>query len=344
MGKNESYFLCDTLMFKGKKILITGGTGSLGQALTKRLLTDEVDTIRIFSRNENKQVTMESEIHDDRLRFFVGDIRDLPRLTRALEGIDIVFHTAALKHVPVVEYNPFEAIKTNVMGAQNVIDACLHENVETVVGVGTDKGVSPLNTYGATKLLMEKLFVTAQNYLDKKRHKTKFIALRYGNVLGSSGSVVPKFVNQIRSKKQVTITDPCMTRFSITMDEALDFILQSTISGKGSEIFVPKLRAYSVMDVKDALMELIENTGEEKIPVRPGEKIHEILINVDEMRSTWETASNYIIFNPSLTDDDIIKMHPGIKKISSLRQYSSDLVEKIPKDELKQIIAKSGLV
>ena len=220
---------------KGKKILITGGTGSLGQALTKRLLKTEVDVIRIFSRNENKQVLMQSEINNDRLRYLIGDIRDASRLQRAFEDIDIVFHAAALKHVPVVEYNPFEAINTNVIGSRNVIEACLHEDVEIAVGVGTDKAVSPLNTYGATKLLMEKLFVTADNYLDKKRHKTKFISLRYGNVLGSSGSVIPKFIQQIKSKQKLTITSPEMTRFSITMDEALDFILSSTFAGKAQK-------------------------------------------------------------------------------------------------------------
>ena len=176
-------------MFEGKKILITGGTGSLGRALTRRLLETGVDTVRIFSRNENKQVRMESELNDDRLRFLIGDVRDLPRLTTALEGVDIVFHAAALKHVPVIEYNPFEAIKTNVYGSQNVIDASLENDVEIAVCIGTDKAVSPLNTYGATKLLMEKLFVTAMNYTDQAKHRTKFVSLRYGNVLGSSGSV-----------------------------------------------------------------------------------------------------------------------------------------------------------
>jgi len=244
-------------MFKGKRILITGGTGSLGQALTKRLLQLDVDTVRIFSRNENKQVTMEAKFHDDRLRFLIGDVRDLSRLNRALEDIDVVFHAAALKHVPVVEYNPFEAIKTNVEGSQNVIDACLKENVEIAVCVGTDKAVSPLNAYGATKLLMEKLFITTSNYLNKERYQTKFIALRYGNVLGSSGSVVPKFINQIRANEKITITDPTMTRFSITMDEALDFILESTSMVKGSEIFVPKLHAYTITDLRDALFDLI---------------------------------------------------------------------------------------
>ena len=331
-------------MFEGKKILITGGTGSLGQALTKRLLTHKVETVRIYSRNENKQITMESEIHDDRLRFLIGDVRDLPRLQRAMEDIDIVFHAAALKHVPVIEYNPFEAIKTNVMGSQNVIDACLHENVEIAVGVGTDKAVSPLNTYGATKLLMEKLFVTARNYLSSQKHKTKFIALRYGNVLGSSGSVVPKLVNQIRNKEKITITDSCMTRFSITMDEALDFILKSTSSGKGSEIFIPKLRSYSINDLKQAIVEIVGNTGEKTIPIRPGEKIHEVLINDDEIKYTWESDSNYVIMNPALTDKEIHRLYPKMKKTKLTGRYSSDIVEKIPKQELKSILKKSGLV
>ncbi len=331
-------------MFKGKKILITGGTGSLGQALTKRLLSVDVDTIRIFSRNENKQVTMESEFHDDRLRFFIGDVRDLSRLQRALEDVDIVFHAAALKHVPVIEYNPFEAIKTNVIGTQNLIDACLHEDVEIAVGVGTDKAVSPLNTYGATKLLMEKLFVTANYYLDEKRHGTKFIALRYGNVLGSSGSVVPKFIEQIRNQQKITLTSKYMTRFNITMDEALDFIINSTTNGKGSEIFVPKIKAYSIMDLKDALTELLGEAKIEEISIRPGEKLHEVLINEHEMRSTWETESNYIIMTPNFTEDEIKQRYPNMKKTSSTEPYSSNTAEKISKQELKQIIQKSSFI
>ena len=331
-------------MFKGKKILITGGTGSLGQALTKRLLGADIDSIRIFSRNENKQVTMESEFHDDRLRFFIGDVRDLSRLQRALENVDIVFHAAALKHVPVIEYNPFEAIKTNVIGTQNLIDACLHEDVEIAVGVGTDKAVSPLNTYGATKLLMEKLFVTANYYLDEKRHGTKFIALRYGNVLGSSGSVVPKFIEQIRNQQKITLTSKDMTRFNITMDEALDFIINSTTNGKGSEIFVPKIKAYSIMDLKDALTELLGDAKIEEISIRPGEKLHEVLINEHEMRSTWETESNYIIMTPNFTEDEIKQKYPNMKKTSSTEPYSSNTAERISKQELKQIIQKSSLI
>lgn len=332
------------MLFKNKKILITGGTGSLGQALTKHLLNEEVDIIRIFSRNENKQTTMESEFQDSRLRFLIGDIRDLPRLNRALEDIDIVFHAAALKHVPVVEYNPFEAVKTNVIGSQNVIDACIQNDVKIVVGVGTDKAVSPLNTYGATKLLMEKLFVSASNYTNPEKHKTRLIALRYGNVLGSSGSVVPKFIQQIKNNEKITITDYNMTRFSLTMNEALKFILDATMQGKGSEIFVPKLNAYSIADIKDALFGVLRNTGEEKISIRTGEKINEVLINKDEMRYTWEFENKYIIFKPSLSHNEIKKSYPGIKKVENNEEYSSEQVKRISVEQLKDIIVKNGLL
>ena len=331
-------------MLSGKKILITGGTGSLGNALTSRLLKEDVDTIRIFSRNENKQNTMEAEFKDGRLRFLLGDVRDYSRLVRAMEDIDIVFHAAALKHVPIIEYNPFEAIKTNVIGSQNVIDACLEENVERAVAIGTDKAVSPLNTYGATKLLMEKLFVTSSNYLKKERHRTKFMAVRYGNVLGSSGSVIPKFIEQIKNKEKITITDPAMTRFSISMDKAFDFILHATEIAKGSEIFVPKLRAYSIGDLKEALFELLGKTNEEIIGIREGEKLNEILINSDEVRYSWEYENMYMILNPSVQTHISIDEFSGKNKISNMTEYSSDSVEKIPKDEMKKIILNSGLL
>ena len=331
-------------MFENKKILITGGTGSLGRALTKKLLAEKVNQITIFSRNENKQVTMQSEFNDNRLKFLIGDIRDLSRLQRALEGIDIVFHAAALKHVPIVEHNPLEAINTNVIGSRNVLEASISENVDVVVGVGTDKAVSPLNTYGVTKLLMEKLFTTASNYLDVDKHKTKFISLRYGNVLGSSGSVIPKFIQQIKSKQKITITDPEMTRFSITMDEALDFILDSAMSGKGSEVFIPKLRAYKIDDVKTALQELISNTGDERIPVRQGDKFHETLINPDEMRTTLESEYKYIILPKEISDEEIKKQYSGYRRITLTKPYSSNTVEKIPVNELKDILSKSDLL
>ena len=332
-------------MLENKTILITGGTGSLGQALTKRLLEYNVKALRIFSRNESKQIEMESNIKDDRVRYLLGDVRDLQRLTRATEDVDLVFHAAALKHVPKIEYNPFEAIKTNVVGSQNVIDASLDANVDKVVCVGTDKAVSPLNTYGATKLLAEKLFVSANNYFT--REKTKFFAVRYGNVLGSSGSVIPLFIKQIKSKQKITITNSNMTRFSLTMSEALDFILHATQIGKGSEIFIPKLRSYSITDVKSVLEETLGNTGEEEIGIRPGEKLHEVLINTDEMKYAWKIDDMYMIMNPlyhKFFDDDIKIRYSNAKKMESMEIYSSESVEKISTAELKQIILNSNLL
>ena len=259
----------------------------------------------------------------------------------------LFFHTAALKHVPKIEYNPFEAIKTNVVGTQNVIEASLGGNVDKAVCVSTDKAVSPLNTYGATKLLAEKLFVSANNYLDKKKYRTKFFAVRYGNVLGSSSSVIPKFIEQIKANKQVTITDPKMTRFSITMNEALDLILNAITSAKGSEIFVPKLRAYNIVDVKNALTELISDTGEKITGIRTGEKLHETLINEDEIRYSWEFENMYMIASPLYTlfnDKNIKESYQGIKKIEDVQKYSSDSAEKISVKELKTIIENAGLL
>jgi len=331
-------------MVEGKKILITGGTGSLGKALTKRLLDMKVDSIRIFSRNEEKQISMESELGDDRLRFFLGDIRDLSRLERAFEDIDIVFHAAALKHVPKIEYNPFEAVKTNVIGSQNVIDASLKQNVGKVIAIGTDKAVSPLNTYGATKLLMEKLFVDAANYVNPQKHRTKFIALRYGNVLGSSGSVIPKFIEQIKNDKKITITDLKMTRFSITMTEALDFILESTMMGVGSEVIIPKLKAYTITNIKNSLFELLKDTGHETIGIREGEKLHEILISEYEIRDTWEIDNKYILTNPTHEQQIINSQSKKLVRPGNLKKYSSEFTEKLNIDELKNIIQNSGIL
>ena len=334
-------------MFKDKKILITGGTGSLGTALTKKLLELDVDTVRIFSRNESKQIEMESKFNDERIRYFLGDIRDYERLLRATENVDIVFHTAALKHVPKIEYNPFESIKTNVIGSQNIIDACIEKNVGKAICISTDKAVSPLNTYGATKLLMEKLFVTANNYLDSKKHPTKFIAVRYGNVFGSSGSVVPKFVEQIKNQKKITVTDNQMTRFSITMNEALDFILKATEFGQGSEIFLPKIKSYTIKTIKESLIEILGNFEENIIGIRPGEKLHETLISNDEIRYTWEYNNMYMITNPlyPIFNPNIIENnYDGIKKISNMNSYSSDNVDKIDKMELVKIIQELNII
>ena len=330
-------------MFKDKIILITGGTGSLGVALTKRLLSLDVKQIRIFSRNEFKQISMESEIKDERLRFLIGDVRDQKRLKRAIEDVDIVFHAAAMKHVPKVEYNPFESIKTNVEGSQNVIEACLENNVEKAICIGTDKAVSPLNTYGATKLLMEKLFVNAQQYSNPKKHPTKFIAVRYGNVFGSSGSVIPKFIQQLKNKEHLTITDEKMTRFSITMKQALDFILKATELGNGTDIFIPKLKSYDLTQVKNILFDLFGKTDSKNVGIRPGEKLHETLINVDEMRSAWLYNDIYMILKDEFSNDYIQKTYPGISKLNITSSYSSDNSEKLGDDELKKTILDSNM-
>jgi UDP-N-acetylglucosamine 4,6-dehydratase/5-epimerase len=323
-------------MFDGKKILITGGTGSLGTALTKKLLQTDVDTIRIFSRDEWKQVQMRSDIPDKRLRFFIGDIRDKGRLSRALKDVDIVIHAAALKQMPVAEYNPFEAVKTNIMGTENLIESCMDNNVELVLGIGTDKAVSPVNTYGATKFLMERLFISANFF--KGNQKIKFLCVRYGNVLGSRGSIVPVFKNQIDTGKKITITDPTMTRFNITMTEALDLIFRAIKNGKGGEIFVPKLRAYRVGDMKDAIIEgTNSNTESEIISIRPGEKIHEFLINNDELRNTFENNEDYIIIDKQLQDEDFEKEN-SFTPTTLDHPYSSDKVEILSKDELIKIL------
>ncbi len=336
----SSLFTSD--MFDGKKVLITGGTGSLGTALTKKLLKTNVDTIRIYSRDEWKQVQMQLEIKDDRLRYFIGDVRDKDRLYRAMENVDIVIHAAALKQMPVAEYNPFEAVKTNIIGSQNLIEACLDNNVEVALAIGTDKAVSPVNTYGATKLLMERLFVSANFY--KGNHETKFLCVRYGNVLGSRGSIVPIFVNQIKSGEKVTITDPSMTRFTITMDEALALIFRALKNGIGGEVFVPKLSAYRVGDIKDAIIDLTNSKVEtEIISIRPGEKIHESLISNDELRNTFENNEDYVIIDKQL-QESILKQSSNIKPNNINTSYSSDKVKILSKEELKQLLSNEKLI
>ena len=326
-----------------KKGIIIGASSGIGKALAKRILETDVDTVRIFSRDEFKQIQMEGEFDDKRLRFLIGDVRDKGRLKRALENVNLVIHTAALKHVHVAEYNPFEVVKTNVYGSQNLIEACLDTDVEQVLAIGTDKAVSPLYTYGATKLLMERLFISANNY--KGFHKIKFSCVRYGNVLGSRGSLVPILVHQVLNGKKITITDPNMTRFNITMNQALDLIFRAFENSVGGEIFVPKLKAYRTGDVKDAVLELLNPKSEvQQIPVRPGEKYHESLISKDELRKTFEDKKDYLII------DEQIQKHPNrpknkdIAKTSLKDQYSSDKVELITKDELKKIFVEEKLV
>ena len=329
-------------MFEGKKILITGGTGSLGSALTKRLLETNLETLRLFSRDEWKQQQMKSNFDDKRLRFLIGDVRDKERLHRALEGIDIVIHAAALKQVDACEYNPFEAVKTNVHGTQNLIDACLANNVKTTLAVGTDKAVSPFNTYGATKLLMERLFISANYY--KGPRNSNFLSVRYGNVLGSRGSIVPTFIDQITTGKKITVTAPEMTRFTITMDQAVDLVMRSLTNGVGGEIFVPKLKAYKVKTMTDAIMELFDAKNEvEIISARSGEKYHESLISKDEIRNTFENDVDFVLLD-KLTQSTNPASASTLTPVNYKDEYSSEHATLLSKQEIKDILIQEQLI
>lgn len=329
------------MSLKGKKILLTGGSGTLGRALTKKLLDLDVDTIRIFSRDEGKQVPMAAEMTDHRLRFIIGDVRDRDRVIFAMEDIDVVFHIAALKQVPVAEYNPFEAVKTNVIGSQNVIEACMAREVEFAVAISSDKAVSPLNTYGATKLLMEKIFTAANFY--KGTRKTIFTCVRYGNVMGSRGSVIPQFIDSIRNSSSITITDPNMTRFNITLSQALNFILNSMSKAIGGEIFVPKLDAYRLGDLAKAIINIFnKNIVVNYTTIRQGEKMHESLINESESQFTIESDGTYIILSPTRFLENIGK-YPNAKKECIHGKYSSENVKLIDEALLKKMIESEVL-
>ena len=274
----------------GKVILVTGGTGSFGRAFVTRVLAQHAPgKVIVFSRDEQKHYAMQREIDDPRLRYFVGDIRDRSRLLRALRGVDIVIHAAAMKHVPLAEYNPIEAIRTNVDGAANLIDAALERDVETVIGLSTDKAASPVNLYGATKLCMEKLLVAANSYSGTSGPKFKLV--RYGNVVGSMGSVLPVFLQQ-RETGTLTLTDPTMTRFWIRMDQAIDLVMLTLQDGLGGEVFVPKIPACTVATLADAVA---PNATKQVIGIRPGEKIHELMITADESRNVLEYDRHFVI-------------------------------------------------
>lgn len=322
--------------FDGKSVFISGGCGSLGSALVSRLLTTKVRRIVVFDNNQTKLAESERKYRDQRLRFFVGDVRDQARLRRGLENCDVAFHCAALKIIPSCEYNPAETIKTNVLGSQNFIEACLDTVPEIAVGISTDKACSPLNLYGASKLCMERLFIAANRY--KGTRKTIFTCVRYGNVLGSAESVVPVWVNQVAKEGKITITDPEMTRFTITMDEALDFIFASMKLATGSEIFIPKLRSCSVRDLAAAFASTLpREISMEVAGPRIGEKDHEMLINDHEIRLTYELPFGYVI-----TQADT-EVEPNSLKVTSAASYSSDTVERHTVKELADILRKEGL-
>ncbi|MEA2452257.1 MAG: UDP-N-acetylglucosamine 4,6-dehydratase/5-epimerase [Actinomycetota bacterium] len=277
--------------WRDKSVLITGGTGSFGKRMTRLLLEDfHPQRLVIFSRDELKQHEMRAEGFDDEcLRFFIGDVRDKDRLLRAMNGIDVVFHAAALKQVPTCEYNPIEAVLTNVEGQRNVIDAAIDSGVERVMTISTDKAVNPVNLYGATKLTAEKLAVQANSY--SSPDGTKFSCSRYGNVVGSRGSVIPVFLKQ-RKTGRVSITDPRMTRFWITLAQGVRFVLDCTEQMHGGEVFIPKLPS---MNIKDLATALAPNCEIDEMGIRAGEKLHEVLINEDEARQTVEMKSMFVI-------------------------------------------------
>lgn len=284
-------------MLNGKNILITGGTGSFGKQFVRTILKRfKPNKIIIYSRDELKQYEMAQKFNDECMRYFIGDVRDLPRLQKAMCGVDFVVHAAALKHVPIAEYNPMECIKTNVMGAQNVIDACIANNVKKIIALSTDKAASPANLYGASKLVSDKLFVAANNLTGG--HEIEFSVVRYGNVLGSRGSVVPYFEKLIAAgAKKLPITEPNMTRFWITLQEGVDFVLKNFQRMQGGEIFVPKIPSMKMTEMAKAIAPHLE---QEIIGIRPGEKLHEVMCPLDDSHLTLEFEDHFII-KPSIT-------------------------------------------
>jgi len=301
-------------MLDNSSILITGGTGTLGKALTRKILANypKVKRLVIYSRDEQKQFFMSKEFPESKypnIRYFIGDIRDYSRLKRALNNIDYVIHTAAMKHVPIAEYNPMECIKTNVLGAENLINACFSKNIKKVVALSTDKAAAPINLYGATKLTSDKLFIAANNI--KGTNDIKFSVVRYGNVMGSNGSVIPYFIS-IKDKGEFPITDPKMTRFNILIDEGVDLVLYTLKHGWGGEIYVPKIPSYRITDLAKA----ISPTNKHKIiGLRPGEKIHEEMITSSDSFFTYDLGKYFAILpsNPSWNIKKYISNFNAIK-------------------------------
>lgn len=284
-------------MFNDKTILITGGTGSFGKQFVRTVLKKyKPKKIIIYSRDELKQYEMAQKFSDPRMRYFIGDVRDLPRLNRAMKNVDYVIHAAALKHVPIAEYNPMECIKTNVMGAQNIIDACIENDVKKIIALSTDKAAAPANLYGASKLVSDKLFVAANNLTGE--HAIRFSVVRYGNVLGSRGSVIPYFQSLIANgATSLPITEPNMTRFWITLQEGVDFVLKNFERMQGGEIFVPKIPSMKMTEMAKAIAPHLE---QKIIGIRPGEKLHEVMCPKDDSHLTLEFSDHYII-KPSIT-------------------------------------------
>ena len=310
----------------GKNLLITGGTGSLGRAITNYIYANypKIDRLVIFSRDEQKQFQMSLQFPEDRypsIRFFIGDIRDKSRINTALKGIDYVIHAAAMKHVHIAEYNPDECIKTNIIGAQNLIYACLENNIKSVVALSTDKACAPINLYGATKLTSDKLFVAANNI--KGWNKINFSVVRYGNVMGSNGSVIPFFLKLKKDKGVLPITHPEMTRFNISLSDGVKMVMHALENAWGGEIFVPKIPSYKILDVAKAIGPECETPT---VGIRPGEKIHEEMITSSDSLNTYDLGKYYTILPKTHTWNlkEFIKKNKAIK-VNEGFSYSSGL-------------------
>jgi UDP-N-acetylglucosamine 4,6-dehydratase len=326
-------------LLDNKSILVTGGTGSFGRAFVRTVLAKYPDVRRlvVYSRDELKQFEMSQEFSPNdhkALRYFIGDIRDQDRLRRALEGIEIVVHAAALKQVPAAEYNPFECIKTNVLGAQNMIEACLDSGVKNVVALSTDKAAAPINLYGATKLCSDKLFTAANNITGHR--DLRFSVVRYGNVMGSRGSVIPFFLNQ-RANGFFPITDPEMTRFNISLDEGVKMVLWALENAQGGEIFVPKIPSYRILDVAQAIAPDCEIRV---VGIRPGEKIHEEMITASDSLNTVDLGPYYAIL-PSAGEhvaEDYLEKHGGSRVEPGFAYNSGTNPHFLTVDELRAMI------
>ncbi|MFH1514410.1 MAG: UDP-N-acetylglucosamine 4,6-dehydratase family protein [bacterium] len=322
--------------FQGRRILVTGGTGSIGREIVRQLLQWNPEVVRIFSRNENNQFNESQNLsHHQNVRFLIGDVRDKDRLKRACEDIEFIFHAAALKHVPFCEYNPFEAVKTNVIGTQNLIEVALECGVKKVVAVNTDKSVSPINTMGATKLLAEKLVIAAQEY--KGSRKTAFSSVRFGNVIGSDGSVFKTFINQAQQGGPVTVTDPGMCRFIMTIPDAVDLVLHAAELSQGGEVFILKMPALKIIDLAEVIIDEIAPYDKIRITIsgsRPGEKLHEELMTREESPYTIEQEGMYIL-----------RPLAGKQKINStLKVYSTETSPLMSKTEIRKYIIQKKLL
>ncbi len=327
-------------MFNDKNILITGGTGSFGKKYTKILLEKyKPNKIIIYSRDELKQYEMSQDYNDRCMRYFIGDVRDADRLKKAMKDVDFVIHAAALKHVPIAEYNPMECIKTNIYGAQNVIDAALENGVSKIIALSTDKAANPVNLYGATKLASDKLFVAANNLVGSQ--DTQFSVVRYGNVIGSRGSVVPYFQKLLREGTTfLPITDEKMTRFMITLEDGVNFVLKNFERMQGGEIFVPKIPSMRMVDLADAMAPNLER---KIIGIRPGEKLHEIMCPADDSHLTFEFDDHFVIaptitFTQRRDYDHNILGEMGQKVIQGFEYNSGNNKEWLEKDELIKLI------